>query len=311
MTTTPFLTLGTRGSPLALRQAEETRARLAAAHGVAPESIAVAIIRTTGDAIRDRALSEAGGKGLFTKELDAALLAGAIDIAVHSAKDVPTFLDDGLALAGYLPRVDVRDALIARPGDALARLPAGARIGTASIRRAAQLKRFRSDFQTGLLRGNVETRLRKVKDGEFDATLLALAGLTRLGMANQATEILPVEGFLPAVGQGAIAIASRAKDARVAGILAPILDGPTGVALACERAFLTRVDGSCRTPLAGLATVNNGTVTFMGEALLPDGSDFATVSVAGAAADAARLGDEAGRDLLARAPKGSIAAAGG
>jgi hydroxymethylbilane synthase len=306
--TTPFLTLGTRGSPLALRQAEETRARLAAAHGVAPETIAVAIIRTTGDAIRDRALSEAGGKGLFTKELDAALLAGTIDIAVHSAKDVPTFLDAGLGLAGYLPRVDVRDALIARPGETLGRLPPGARIGTASIRRAAQLKRFRSDFRTDLLRGNVETRIRKVEGGEFDATLLALAGLTRLGMANRASEILPLDHFLPAVGQGAIAIAARAEDPRVAGILAPVLDEATGVALACERAFLTRLDGSCRTPLAGLATIDNGTVTFRGEALLPDGSDFATVSVQGPAADAERLGDEAGRDLLARAPKGSIGA---
>ncbi|WP_342360266.1 hydroxymethylbilane synthase [Terrarubrum flagellatum] len=303
---TPFLTLGTRGSPLALKQAYETRARLAAAHGVAEEAIAVTPIRTTGDAIRDRALSEAGGKGLFTKELDAALLSGAIDIAVHSAKDVPTFLEPGVVIAGYLPRVDVRDGLIAAPGATLATLRPGARIGTASIRRQAQLKRFRSDFEIGLLRGNVDTRIRKVEEGEFDATLLAMAGLTRLGQVDRVAEILPLEGFLPAVGQGAIAIASRAQDARITALLAAIIDLDTGLALAAERAFLTRLDGSCRTPIGGLATIHNGIVTFRGEALLPDGSDGATVAIEGPVARAAELGDEAGKDLLARAPAGVV-----
>lgn len=305
----PLLTLGTRGSPLALRQAHETRDRLAAAHGVAPDEIALAPIRTSGDLIRDRALSEAGGKGLFTKELDAALLAGAIDIAVHSAKDVPTFLEPGLVLAGYLPREDVRDGLIAAPGATLASLPRGARIGTASIRRAAQLKRFRSDFATPLLRGNVETRIAKVEEGAFHATLLAIAGLKRLGRADRTVEILPLDRFLPAVGQGAIAIAARAGDARVLALLQPILDEETGVALTLERAFLARLDGSCRTPIAGLARVQNGYVTFAGEVLLPDGSDFATVAAEGPVSDAAGLGDAAGRDLLARAPRGALGGA--
>ena len=304
--TKPFLTLGTRGSPLALRQTEETRALLAAAHGVDVDSVAVLPIRTSGDVIRDRALAEAGGKGLFTKELDAALLSGAIDLAVHSAKDVPTFLDEGIVIAGYLKRADVRDGLIAAPGATLANLMQGARIGTASIRREAQLKRYRSDFETSLLRGNVETRIRKVEEGSFDATLLAMAGLTRLGRADRAVEILPVERFLPAVGQGAIALAMRENDGQVAALIAPILDRITGLALAVERAFLARLDGSCRTPIGGLAEIRNETVTFAGELLLPDGSDFATVRVEGPAADGARLGDEAGRDLLSRAPKGAI-----
>lgn len=304
--TTPLLTLGTRASPLAMAQAEQTRARLAEAHGVEPSAIVIAPIRTTGDAIRDRPLSEAGGKGLFTRELDAALLSGAIDIAVHSAKDVPTFLEAEIGIAGYLPRADVRDALIAAPGATLANLKPGARVGTASIRRQAQLKRLRSDFEIGLLRGNVETRLRKVNDGEFDATLLAMAGLKRLGTADRAVEILASDQFLPAVGQGAIAIAARLEDKRIAELLAPILDIDTGVAVTLERAFLARLDGSCRTPIGGLAEVRNATVTFRGEVLLPDGSDYATVACEGPADRAAELGDEAGRDLLARAPKGAL-----
>jgi hydroxymethylbilane synthase len=306
VTATPLLIIGTRGSPLALKQAEEVRARLAAAHGAGPETIALSIIRTSGDAIRDRALAEAGGKGLFTKELDAALLAGAIDVAVHSAKDAPTFLDAGVALAGALARADVRDGLIGGAGATLAGLRPGARIGTASIRRQAQLKRYRSDFETPLLRGNVETRIRKVEEGAYDATLLALAGLTRLGIAERATEILPLHGFLPAVGQGAIALALRQEDERVLALLQPVLDRATTVALTCERAFLARLDGSCRTPIAGLAQVHAGSVTFTGEVLLPDGSEFATVALEGREADSRQLGDEAGRDLLARAPKGSI-----
>lgn len=306
--TTHLLTLGTRASPLAMAQAEQTRAKLAEAHGVEPAAIVIEPIRTTGDAIRDRPLSEAGGKGLFTRELDAALLSGAIDIAVHSAKDVPTFLEPEIGIAGYLPRADVRDALIAAPGVTLANLKQGARIGTASIRRQAQLKRFRSDFDIGLLRGNVETRLRKVAEGEFDATLLAMAGLKRLGMADRAVEILAADQFLPAVGQGAIAIAARLGDERVAKLLAPILDAETGIALALERAFLARLDGSCRTPIGGLAQIQNVTVTFRGEVLLPDGSDYATVACEGPVDRAEALGDEAGRDLLARTPQGALGA---
>lgn len=303
--TKPFLTLGSRASPLAMAQAEQTRARLAAAHQVEPAAIEITPIRTSGDMIRDRALAEAGGKGLFTKELDAALLSGAIDIAVHSAKDVPTFIETGIGIAGYLPRADVRDGLIAKPGETLATLPQGARLGTAAIRRQAQLKRFRSDFAIGLLRGNVETRLRKVAEGEFDASLLAMAGLKRLGLADRAVEILPVDQFLPAVGQGAIALASRQDDTRTLELLSAITDVETGIALAVERAFLARLDGSCKTPIAGLAEVRNGAVIFRGEVLLPDGSDYATVAREGAIADAELIGDQAGAELLARAPKGA------
>ena len=201
-----FLRIGTRGSPLALAQARETRRRLATLHDIHEDRIELVIIKTTGDAIVVRPLSEAGGKGLFTKELDIAQLAGDIDIAVHSAKDLPTLLPDGLDVGGYLPREDVRDALISPRAANIDALPKGARVGTASLRRAAQLKRLRPDFETPLLRGNVQTRLNKAEAGEIDATLLALAGLKRLGLAQHATCILEIDQFLPAVGQGAIAI---------------------------------------------------------------------------------------------------------
>lgn len=298
MGTAPFLRLGTRGSPLALAQAHETQARLAAAHGFAPDAVEIVIIKTTGDQIRDRALSEAGGKGLFTKELDSALLEGRIDIAVHSGKDVPTFLDLGQHIAGFLPREDVRDALIARNVSDLSQLPPGARIGSASIRRQAQLLRYRSDFSISLLRGNVETRLGRIAAGDFDATLLAMAGLRRLGLADRACAILSLDAFLPAVGQGAIAIAARTGDRRTEAAVAPILHGDTTIALACERAFLARLDGSCRTPIAGLAELRDGRLRFRGEVLSPDGRTLGTVERDGPAADAVTMGDDAGRALL-------------
>jgi len=207
------LRIGTRGSPLALAQTHMVRALLARAHGVAEEHFAIEVIKTTGDVIQDRPLSESGGKGLFTKELDSALIAGGIDLAVHSSKDLPTHLPAEIVIAGYLPREDVRDAWIGRDGLTIDALPAGAVVGTASLRRAAQVKRRRPDLETTLLRGNVETRLRKVETGEVDATLLALAGLKRLGLADRATALLPLEDFPPAVGQGAIGITARANDA--------------------------------------------------------------------------------------------------
>src|SRR5712671_3954715 len=210
----PFLRIGTRGSPLALWQAREVRAHLAAAHGVEPEAIAIEAIRTTGDVIQDRPLSEAGGKGLFTKEIEQALLDKAIDLAVHSSKDMPTALPTGLELAACLPREDVRDAFISRKSASLRDLPQGAVVGTASLRRQAMVKRWRSDISTVVLRGNVETRLRKLDAGEVDATLLALAGLKRLGLAGKATALLDVDEFLPAVGQGAVTIEARVDDAR-------------------------------------------------------------------------------------------------
>ena len=305
--TTTRLRLGTRGSPLALAQAHEARDRLVAAHGWDPDAIAIVVIRVTGDMIQDRALAEAGGKGLFTRELDTALLGGTIDLAIHSAKDLPTVMPDGVAIAGYLPREDVRDVLIAPGAASLADLPGGARVGSASLRRQAQLRRVRPDLQVGLLRGNVQTRLAKVERGEFDATLLALAGLKRLGLAHHASAILDTDAFLPAVGQGAIAVAARERDDRVAAAIAPLLDRETGLALACERAFLTLLDGSCRTPIAGYATLDRDRLDFRGLVLSPDGSEAVETFVSGPTSDAVRLGEEAGRALLARAPAGVLA----
>jgi hydroxymethylbilane synthase len=292
--------LGTRGSPLALAQARETRARLSAAHGIDSDTIEIVIIRTTGDAIRDRPLSEAGGKGLFTRELDAALRDGDIDFAVHSAKDVPTLLDADILLAGYLPREDVRDALISRGVDSVADLPPGARIGSASLRRQAQLRRIRPDFNISLLRGNVETRLGKVASGTFDATLLAFAGLKRLGHVDRIAALLPVEDFLPACGQGAIALACRAGDAETVEWLSAICDRDTGIALSAERAFLAALDGSCRTPIAGHAQRVGAQLVFKGEVISVDGLQTVAVARTGLQSDAAEIGRDAARDCLAR-----------
>jgi hydroxymethylbilane synthase len=300
------LAIGTRGSPLALAQAHEARARIAHALGWSEGQLPLSVIRTTGDAIQDRPLSEAGGKGLFTKELDIALLEGAIDLAVHSAKDLPTLLPDGIGIVGYLPREDVRDAFISRRADSLAALPDGAVVGSASLRRQAQVRRLRPDLRVALLRGNVGTRLKKLDSGDVDATLLAMAGLRRLGLADHATAVLDTDDFLPAVGQGAIAITIRARDERVAAMLQPILDQATGHALAAERAFLAVLDGSCRTPIAGHARLIGSDLTMRGLVLSPDGAESFDVETGGACADAARLGREAGLDLRARMPAGFL-----
>lgn len=298
----PILRIGTRGSPLALWQAHAVQAALAAALKVEPAQVAIEVIRTTGDQIQDRALSEAGGKGLFTKELEEALLDGRVDLAVHSAKDVATYLPEGLHLAGYLPRADVRDALILKSGAGLADLPAGARVGTASLRREAQLRRLRPDLKVELLRGNVHTRLARVKDGDFDGTLLALAGLTRLGLADVASAVLATSDFLPAVGQGAVAIECRANDPATNAAIAAIACRDTGIALAAERAFLTALDGSCRTPIAGLAKVEGDQVRLSGLVMTPDGADAAEASGAAPIADATALGTALGTELRASAP---------
>jgi hydroxymethylbilane synthase len=295
------LVIGTRRSPLALAQAEETRARLAAATGLDPEALPLCAMTTTGDRIQDRALAEAGGKGLFTKELDTALMEGRIDLAVHSAKDLPTDLPDGLLIAGYLPREDVRDVFISRRAESLAALPAGAVVGSASLRRQAQVRRLRPDLSVTLLRGNVGTRLARIERGDIDATLLALAGLKRLGREQEATAILDVDSFLPAVGQGAIALVARAGDAVTLQTLALIAHIETGIALAAERAFLRVLDGSCRTPIAGHATVDGDAVHLRGLLLSPDGSQAVAVERRGAAADAAALGADAGREVVDRA----------
>ena len=297
----PLLRIGTRGSPLALFQAREVQSRLAAAAKIDAERIEIKVIRTTGDVVQDRPLAEAGGKGLFAKEIEEALLAGAIDLAVHSSKDLPTILPAGLVLAGFLPREDARDAFISRKAKTLRELPHGAVIGTASPRRQALVKRLRPDLTPVMLRGNVETRLRKLDAGEVDATLLAVAGLKRLGLLSAATEILDLDAFLPAVGQGAIGIETRADDTRTRAFVAAIDDADTAIALAAERAFLAVLDGSCRTPIGGHARVGAAAVRFRGIIVKPDGSEAFEVSREGRREMAAELGADAGRELRDRA----------
>jgi len=302
------LRIGTRGSPLALAQARMVRAALAAAYGWSEDDIAIEVIRTSGDRIQDRPLAEVGGKGLFTKEIEDALLSGAIDLAVHSAKDMPTVLPDGLMLAACLPREDVRDVFISRKAATLSDLPRGAVVGSASLRRQAMVRRLRPDIAVVPFRGNVETRIRKLDSGEVDATLLALAGLKRLGLAGKATALLEVNDFLPAVGQGAVTIESRIEDTRTRDLLARIDHGPTSVALLAERAFLAVLDGSCRTPIAGHAVVDGDRLDFRGMILRPDGSEVFETARAGARSDAVALGAEAGAELKGRAPPDFFAA---
>ncbi len=301
---TPFR-LGTRGSPLALAQAHEVRQRLAAAHGelAAEGAVEIVVIKTTGDRIQDRTLAEAGGKGLFTKEIEEALLDGRIDAAVHSMKDVPTWLPDGLGIAAILPREDPRDALFADRGDSLAALPAGAVVGTAALRRQAQVLLARPDLKVVPLRGNVQTRLRKLAERQVDATLLAMAGLKRLGLVDQATAILSPEEMLPAVAQGAIGIEIRLDDANARGTIAALDDPVSERRVAAERACLETLDGSCRTPIAAFAEWAGGNDTLSLRALicLPDGTQAHRASGAGAPGDADRLGRDLGEELRAAA----------
>jgi hydroxymethylbilane synthase len=305
---TVTLRIGTRGSPLALAQAHMVRAALSVAHGWAEDAVAIDVIRTSGDRIQDRPLSEVGGKGLFTKEIEDALLSGAIDLAVHSAKDMPTQLPDGLMLAACLPREDVRDVFISRKAAHLRDLPHGALVGSASLRRQAMVKRLRPDLAVLPFRGNVETRIRKLDAGEVDATLLALAGLRRLGLADKATALLDVDDFLPAVGQGAVTIEARIEDARTRGLLTKIDHADTSVALLAERAFLAVLDGSCRTPIAGHAVLDGDALRFRGLILRPDGSQVFETTRVGARGDAVALGADAGAELKGRAPPDFFAA---
>ena len=295
--------IGTRGSPLALWQAHEVQRLLCNSLHLEPSQIPLAIIKTSGDTIQDRALSEAGGKGLFTKEIDEAQFDGRARIAVHSAKDLPTRLPEGLIVAGYLPRAAVQDALISRHGGGIAQLPHGARIGSASLRRQALLKRLRPDLQTELLRGNVETRLRAISEGRFDATLLAFAGLKRLGLEHHVTAVLDEQDFPPAPGQGAIAITIRADDLEAAKAVTAIACIATGYALAAERAFLDCLDGSCRTPIAGYARVQDNRLTFSGLLLSPDGQTSMASHAEGPLDQAAQLGRSAGEKIIAAAPE--------
>ena len=290
------LKIGTRGSPLALAQAAEVRDRLLAQHeGITVE---IVVIRTTGDKVQDRTLAEIGGKGLFTKEIEEALFDGGIDIAVHSMKDVETVLPDGLGISTLLPREDPRDAFISNKAASLAALPAGSVVGTASLRRQAQIKILRPDLDVQPFRGNVNTRLRKLNDGEADATMLAYSGLRRLDMADVATCVMDPDDMLPAVAQGAIGIEGRNHDVDTLELLSGIHDLDTAYQVDAERALLAALDGSCRTPIAALAELTGGSgLRLRGLVASPDGGESHTVSREGTVSDAAALGGDAGEEL--------------
>jgi hydroxymethylbilane synthase len=300
--------IGTRGSPLALAQAREVQTRLQAVHGAL--DIALCIIRTSGDRIQDRPLYESGGKGLFTKELEDALLAGDIDVAVHSMKDMPALVPAGLAIACLLPREDARDAFISAKAHSLADLAAGSVVATASPRRQAQVLNLRPDLKIVPIRGNVETRLRKLEEGVADATLLAMAGLKRLGLEHRATSPIPTDTMLPAVAQGAIGIETRSGDAAMAGLLAPINHQPTALAVTAERAFLAKLEGSCRMPIAGLAEIIGGRLIFRGAILTLDGRQIHATSREGSPQQAVILAEDAATELLAKAGPEFFAAPG-
>jgi hydroxymethylbilane synthase len=300
MTLQTALRIGTRGSKLALAQAEEVKARLKDAHGLGDDDIAIITITTTGDRIRDRPLAEIGGKALFTKEIEEALLASSVDLAVHSMKDMPALLPDGLLIGALLQREDPRDALISPIAARISDLPEGAIVGSSSVRRQAQLKRLRPDLDIVPIRGNVDTRLAKLDRGEVEATLLACAGLNRLGLAHRITAPIALDEMLPAIAQGAIGVEIRAGDVRLSKLVAAINHRSTEIAIACERAFLAVLDGSCRTPIAGHAELDGDTIRFRGEALTLDGAFSFTVDCHGKIGDADRLGREAGEEVKAK-----------
>ncbi|MBT6189114.1 MAG: hydroxymethylbilane synthase [Tateyamaria sp.] len=295
------LKIGTRGSPLALAQAYETRRRLGAAFNLPDNAFEIVIIKVTGDAIQDRPLKDIGGKGLFTREIEEDLLSGKIDIAVHSMKDMPTIQPDGLILDTYLPREDVRDAFVSPTLSGLTDLAPGAVVGTSSLRRRAQLLHKRPDLNVVEFRGNVQTRLKKLADGVAECTFLACAGLNRLSMNDVPATPVATDDMLPAVAQGAIGIERRMDDSNTAELLATIHDTPTGQRLAAERSFLLTLDGSCETPIAGLATLAGNTVTLVGEVLRPDGSDALLATRSGAISDGPALGIDLAQELLKRA----------
>jgi len=297
------LRIGTRGSPLARTQTELVCRALAGADPAlaAAGAIEVVVVRTTGDRVVDRPLAELGGKGLFCKELEAALLDGQIDLAVHSMKDLPTWLPDGLVIGAMLPRADPRDMLIAREQPcAIAELPRGAVVGTTSLRRRAQLLARRPDLEMVTLRGNLDTRLRKLADGEVAATLLARAGLDRLGLMPPGGLLLELDQMLPAVGQGAVGIECRAGDP-ILGLMAAIDHAPTSLCVAAERAMLDVLDGSCHTPIAGHAWLDHGRMRLRGLVARPDGAKAHATEQVAATVEGVRLGREVGQELRARA----------
>ena len=303
MTVNPKIRIGTRGSPLALAQAHETRDRLMAAHGLESDAFEIVTFTTTGDAIRDRPLSEIGGKGLFTKELEEALFAGSIDLAVHSMKDMPAKPPVGLDIVALLPREDPRDAFLSFTAKTLGELPQGAILGSSSVRRTAQALRVRPDLASAQFRGNVQTRLKKLQDGIAHATFLAVAGLNRLGLSDKITSIMSMDEMLPSVAQGAIGIQINAKDEATRKVLQPLNHQDTFTAVICERGFMAALDGSCRTPIAGHAIIESGRLKFRGQALTLDGKHIFEVTREGALSDGFKMGQDAGEDVKARGGK--------
>ncbi|MBE9637443.1 hydroxymethylbilane synthase [Salipiger mangrovisoli] len=305
------LKIGTRGSPLALAQAHETRDRLAAHFDLPAEAFEIVVIKTTGDdramIAADRPLKEIGNKGLFTKEIEEQLLSGGIDIAVHSMKDMPTEQPEGLILDCYLPREDVRDCFISPAHSAIAELPEGTVVGTSSLRRRAQLLHRRPDLQVVEFRGNVQTRLKKLEDGVAACSFLAMAGLNRMNMTGEHMTPIDPEDMLPAVAQGAIGIERRTADGRAAAMLDAIHDRPTQARLDAERSFLRTLDGSCETPIAGLALLDGDTLWLRGEILRPDGTEALSGERRGPIAEGARMGADLARELLERAGEGFFA----
>ena len=287
-----MLRIGSRGSKLALRQAEWVSAKL----GELGEKSRIEIIRTTGDKITDVALSKVGGKGLFTREIEEALLAGSVDLAVHSLKDLPTMLPEGLALAAIPPRDDPRDAVVGRR---LGDLPRGARVGTSSLRRAAQLRFVRPDLVVEPVRGNLDTRLRKLEEGQYDAIVLAVAGLRRLGWEAHIAEILPLDRMLPAVGQGALAIETRDEEGPVWDICRRLDDPDTHRAVTAERALLAALGGGCQVPIGAHAEISHGTLFLRAVVISPNGAEAVSQEIRGDTERAEALGHELGRRLLA------------
>lgn len=293
--------IGTRGSPLALIQTDIVRDAIVAAHPELAGAIEVVVIKTTGDKIQDRALADVGGKGMFTKEIDEALLEGRIDLAMHSVKDLPTAFPEGIALPSMLVREDPRDVFVSLKYKTLAAMPAGARVGSASLRRQSQVLNRHPRLKAVIFRGNVNTRLKKLEAGEADATILALAGLKRLGRMDVATEVLEPEVMLPAVGQGALGVACRADDGDAMRLLAAVNDTATATCVAAERAMLAVLDGSCRTPIAGYAELEGKTLRLRGLVATPDGTRVFTAAATGDATQATALGEQVGHELRNKA----------
>ncbi|WP_050603959.1 hydroxymethylbilane synthase [Ruegeria sp. 6PALISEP08] len=297
--------IGTRGSPLALAQAHETRQRLSDAFGLPEDAFEIVVIKTTGDnramIDADRPLKEIGNKGLFTKEIEEAMLRAEIDIAVHSTKDMPVAQPDGLVLDTFLPREDVRDAFISPRLGSIHDLPEGAVVGTSSLRRRAQLLNRRPDLKVVEFRGNVQTRLKKLDHGVADCTFLAMAGIRRLGMDDIPASAISPDDMLPAIAQGTIGIERRGDDMRAAEMLEALHHAETGQRLTAERTLLAALDGSCETPIAGLAELDGGTLRLRGEVLRPDGTETASRDITGAVEDGADMAQAMAAELLEQA----------